>query len=75
MPHVIKLPKAQYEENLLDGLRIYHNPYATHTLDPALFGHPSVFQWYVRGDEEFVEQRKGQLLFRYVETVIGRQKF
>lgn len=71
-PHVIRKPKALYEENLFDGLRIYHNPYAAHPIDPALFRHPSVFQWYIQGGEEFVEQREGQLLLRFVQTVIDR---
>ncbi|WP_347279149.1 glycosaminoglycan attachment site [Plasticicumulans sp.] len=67
-PHVIREPKWRYEENLLDGLRIYHNPFAQHPLNPALFRHPSVFQWYFQGNEEFVDQREGQLLFRSVMT-------
>lgn len=71
-PHVIKEPKQRYQENLLDGLRIYHNPFAQHPLDPALFRHLSVFQWYFQGDEEFVEQREGQLLFRCVETLLDQ---
>lgn len=71
-PHVIKEPKRRYQENLIDGLRIYHNPFAQHPLDPALFRHPSVFQWYFQGGEEFVEQREGQLLFRCVNTFLDR---
>ena len=70
-PHVIRASKSHYTENLLDGLRIYHNPSATHPLDTAIFRHPSVFQWYVRNGEEHPEQRDGQLLFRSVETVVG----
>jgi hypothetical protein len=70
MPHLIKQPKQRYEENLLDGLRIYHNPFATHPLVPALFRNRSVFQWYFEGNEMFVEQHKGQLLFRCVQTLI-----
>lgn len=69
-PHVLREPKRRYQENLLDGLRIYHNPFAQYPLDPALFRHPSVFQWYFQGGEEFVEQREGHLLFRTVETVL-----
>lgn len=69
-PHVINQPKQRYEENLLDGLRVYHNPYATHPLDPAVFRHRSVFQWYFQGTEMFVEQHEGQLLFRCVATAI-----
>ena len=37
------------------GLRIYHNPFARHPLEPALFRHRSVFQWYFEGKEMFVE--------------------
>jgi len=37
-------PRARYQESILDGLRVYHNPYASHPLDPDLFGHPTIFQ-------------------------------
>jgi hypothetical protein len=67
-PHVIQAIKQEYQENLLDGLRIYHNPFAQQPLNPALFRHPSVFQWYFQSDEETAEQREGQLLFRCVNT-------
>ncbi|MBP0942343.1 glycosaminoglycan attachment site [Pseudomonas alliivorans] len=69
-PHIIRAPKRHYEENLLDGLRIYHNPYATHPLAPALFRHPSVFQSFWDNDDWVYEQREGQLLFRSVQTAI-----
>ncbi|WP_326543684.1 glycosaminoglycan attachment site [Pseudorhodoferax sp.] len=71
-PHLIKEPKRRYQESLLDGLRVYHNPFAQHSLDPALFRHPSVFQWYFQNGEEVVEQREGQLLFRCVNTVLDK---
>jgi hypothetical protein len=68
-PHVIKQPKSQYQESLVDGLRIYHNPFATHPLDPAIFRHPSVFQVYHDAQDEIhVEQKEGLLLFRSVFT-------
>ncbi|KWS19817.1 hypothetical protein AL064_20815 [Pseudomonas syringae pv. syringae] len=70
LPHIIRAPKRRYEENLLDGLRIYHNPYATHPLAPALFRHPSVFQSFWENDDWVYEQREGQLLFRSVQTAI-----
>lgn len=69
-PHVIQCTKQDYNENLLDGLRIYHNPYAIHPINPALFRHPSVFQSYYSEDDWVYEQRDGQLLFRCVETTI-----
>ncbi len=69
-PHIIRAPKRRYEESLLDGLRIYHNPYATHPLAPALFRHPCVFQSFYENDDWVYEQREGQLLFRSVQTAI-----
>ena len=70
-PHIIKEPKSRYQESLLDGLRIYHNPFALHPLDPALFRHPAVFQWYFKGNDEVIEQRDSLLLFRSVECARG----
>jgi hypothetical protein len=40
----VKAKKANYTERLLDGLRVYHNPLATHPLDRGVFRHPDVFQ-------------------------------
>lgn len=69
-PHVIRQLKSHYEENLVDGLRVYHNPFATHPLDPAIFRHPSVFQLYHDDQDDIhVEQREGLLLFRSVLTL------
>jgi hypothetical protein len=36
--------KADYDENLFDGLRVYHNPHATHPLDWRVFQEPGAFQ-------------------------------
>lgn len=72
-PHIIQAPKRRYEENLLDGLRVYHNPYATHPLNLTLFRHPSVFQSFYENNDWVYEQREGQLLFRSVQTTIQRK--
>jgi hypothetical protein len=70
-PHLIKQPKRLYQESLVDGLRIYHNPFATHPLDPTIFRHPSVFQIYHDDkDEIHVEQREGLLLYRSMSTAL-----
>lgn len=37
-------PKADYYETLFDGLRVYHNPHATHPLDWRVFQEPGAFQ-------------------------------
>ncbi|MDB6158093.1 MAG: hypothetical protein JWO04_1799 [Gammaproteobacteria bacterium] len=69
-PHIIREPKRHYTESLLDGLRVYHNPFATHPLDPAIFRHPQVFQvWQERGNPQ-VEERDGLLLSRFMFTFL-----
>lgn len=69
-PHVVREPKHRYSESLLDGLRIYHNPFASFPLDPALFRHPSVFQSYYRNTDWVYELREGQLMFRFVNVAL-----
>ena len=71
-PHVVKAKKANYSEGLLDGLRVYHNPLATHPLDRSVFRHRDVFQAYYcedQGDWDY-EFREGLLLFRRVDTLV-----
>jgi hypothetical protein len=70
-PTLIQKLKPQYNEHLLDGLRIYHNPNARIPLDPSLFRHPLVFQSYWRGTDEIVEEREGMLLVRWLHSVIA----
>lgn len=75
-PHVVRARKTEYSESLLDGLRVYHNPAATHRLDVSAFRHPDVFQlYYSQIVEQWIhEQRDGLLLFRSVLTGIRRQQ-
>lgn len=47
--YVFRGPNARYKENILDGLRVYHNPYAIHPLDSGLFDRPEIFQATSRG--------------------------
>ena len=69
-PHIVKEPKRRYTESLVDGLRIYHNPFASRPLDPALFRHPSVFQSYFQNGDWVYEARGGQLMFRCVDVAV-----
>jgi hypothetical protein len=69
-PHIIKEPKRRYQENLLDGLRVYYNPFAVYPLNPSVFRHRSVFQWYCDETGERAEQHEGQLLSRQVMTLL-----
>lgn len=43
-PHFIRKDKNNYSEHLLDGLIIYHNPFAKRKIDFELFRHPKVTQ-------------------------------
>lgn len=42
--YVFQGTKAAYSETIFDGLRVYHNPNATHPLDWRPFEQPGVFQ-------------------------------
>lgn len=48
--------KSDYTEDLLDGLYVLHNPFATHPLSIDVFDHPRVAQFVVdsSGDQRFV---------------------
>jgi hypothetical protein len=74
IPHVVRTRKTQYSESLLDGLRVYHNPSATHKLDVGTFRHPDVFQSYFseKDGEWMYDQRDGLLLYRSVFTAIPK---
>jgi hypothetical protein len=76
IPHVVRATKTQYSESLLDGLRVYHNPSATHKLDVATLRHPDVFQSYFseKDGEWMHDQRDGLLLYRSVLTGISSTK-
>lgn len=67
IPYVIRAQKSNYVESLLDGLRVYHNPFAKYPLDPSIFHDDDVFQLYFRHDtgEWVAEQTEGQLLARF----------
>lgn len=44
LPEVRQSIKKDYTEHLLDGLQIYHNPYAKHPLSKNLFNHERLAQ-------------------------------
>jgi hypothetical protein len=57
-------PKRQYQESLLDGLRVYHNPNATLPMDWSVFRRPEVFQGMV------IDQDEGQWLFEAEQPML-----
>jgi hypothetical protein len=74
MAHASAARKAEYNESLLDGLRIYHNPSARYQLDKSIFRHKDVFQSYYREQNQdwVYEDRDGLLLFRTVQTILRK---
>lgn len=74
LPHRLVETKPDTSETLLDGLTVFHNPFATHPLDPAVFRHTDVAQVYVdySADEFVFDRREGQLLFRTLQTIKTR---
>jgi hypothetical protein len=68
IPHKIEASKNQYVESLVDGLRVYHNPYATYKLPTSIFRHKDVFQTYLNENtgEWIYENRDGIMLFRTI---------
>ena len=74
--HVRKVRKSEYNESLLDGLRVYNNPEATHKLGKDIFRHKDVFQSYYSEEKQdwVYEDRTGLLQFRIVFTGIKAPK-
>lgn len=61
-----------YRETLLDGLCIYHNPFADTPVDLELFSHPDI---YVNKHEEFSKMKHGFLFRRRViNSTFAEQK-
>lgn len=62
--------KIFYTERLLDGLHVFHNPFADYPLDLNIFKSPGVNQvYYDKTKNEWIEEIKhGDLVFRIVHT-------
>jgi len=50
LPEVRSTRKADYSEDLLDGLYVFHNPYAKQALPKDVFDHPRVAQYVLDED-------------------------
>jgi hypothetical protein len=74
LPHRCVETKPDTTETLLDGLTVFHNPFARHPLAPSVFRHPDVAQMYAdySTDEFLIDRREGQLLFRTLQTIKTR---
>lgn len=69
-PIVHTTPKRDYNEHLLDGLCVFHNPFANNPISPETFAHERIAQVFVRPDGEldFIAP-DDFLLLRYVQSL------
>jgi hypothetical protein len=65
----------EHEESILDGLQVYHNPFACQSLSPAIFRAPRVVQhfWDFKTHNWSYEGRTDALLTRQVWAVVPRE--
>lgn len=72
-PEVRRAAKADYVEDLFDGLYVLHNPYANQPLDETVFDHPRVGQ-FTKGDDGALYSLAPDdfLLMRLIETTVRR---
>jgi hypothetical protein len=70
LPKVKQTRKSEYNEHLLDGLCILHNPFADKPLDPRSLHHERLAQCFVKDDGELdFEAPEDFLLLRYLMSV------
>ncbi|MCY8042151.1 hypothetical protein MOB71_08255 [Bacillus spizizenii] len=68
-PFIDVLEKSEMKEDLLDGLVVFHNPYAKKPLDNKIFDHPLIAQVTGINDEENINVPHNMLLQREVVTI------
>jgi len=67
--------KADYSESLRDGLRLFHNPHATHPLPEDVFDVDDIRKFRVRGGEvETTCHPEGDLCMRQVQRIVSRER-
>ena len=69
LPSMRRVWKSDYAEHLLDGLYIFHNPFARLPLDHETLGHERVAQIIIEGDELVMLAPDDFLLMRLLHSV------
>lgn len=64
--------KSEYSEHLLDGLHVFHNPFADRPLDVATLEHERLAQFVMKDDGLHILAPDDFLLLRMLHTVITR---
>ncbi|MFK4474926.1 hypothetical protein ABH897_004694 [Paenibacillus sp. RC73] len=67
---------SNYKESLLEGINIFHNPYAIHPLSIEEFDHPDITHHYYNPDKEefYTKIRHEALFYRIVFHLEGQLK-
>ena len=75
VPEIRQTLKKNYQEHLLDGLYVFHNPFAKHPLDTETFNHARVAQMFVKSDGELeVIAPDDFLLMRHLNSTVVREQ-
>lgn len=68
-PNISRRWKRDYVEHLMDGLYVFHNPFALHPLPKSLFAHPRIAQMIPAPDGELLTDAPDDfLLVRMLES-------
>jgi len=73
-PEVRVATKANYREHLLDGLHVFHNPFAEFPLTPDTLAHERIAQFILDGEEVEEVAPHDFLLMRMVQAIIERDE-
>ncbi len=66
--------KREYSEHLLDGLYVFHNPFAHQPLPPCIFDHPRITQMTMAPDGELLGVGPSDfLLARMLNSIVERE--
>jgi hypothetical protein len=65
--------KSEYTEHLLDGLHVFHNPFAARPLEVATLGHERLAQFVMKDDGLHIFAPDDFLLLRMLRTVVTRE--
>ncbi len=71
IPTIRNTAKSDYVEHLLDGLYVFHNPYAEHPLPVEIFSHERIARFEARSDGSVEEVAPADFLLMRMERTIN----
>jgi hypothetical protein len=72
VPEIRVTQKKDYIEHVLDGLYVFHNPFAVRPLDSSTFAHDRIAQFVMKDDGMHISAPDDFLLMRMIHSVIAR---